>query len=137
MKEYKFWFIVGSQFLYGQEVLDTVDARAAEMAAELSKKLPFPLQYKLTAKTSREITEIVKQANYEDECCGIITWCHTFSPSKMWIDGLNMLQKPWCHLATQYNREIPNDEIDMDFMKKRPWYKRMTGMLLKLAAPMM
>lgn len=116
MNNYEFWFVVGSQFLYGPEVLETVDARAKEMAEELSKALPYPLVYKVTAKTNKEITDIVKEANYDDNCCGIITWCHTFSPSKMWINGLAALQKPYCHFATQYNREIPNDEIDMDFM---------------------
>jgi len=116
MKQYSFWFVVGSQFLYGPEVLDTVAARAAEMAEALSKVLPYPLLYKVTAKTNREITEIVREANYDSSCAGIITWCHTFSPSKMWINGLANLQKPYCHFATQYNREIPNEEIDMDFM---------------------
>ena len=113
---YNFWFVVGSQFLYGPEVLETVEERAKEMAEELSKALPYPLVYKVTAKTNKEITDIVKEANYDDTCAGIITWCHTFSPSKMWINGLASLQKPYCHLATQYNKEIPNDEIDMDFM---------------------
>ncbi|MBR3868204.1 MAG: L-arabinose isomerase [Clostridia bacterium] len=113
---YNFWFVVGSQFLYGPEVLETVEERAKEMAHEMSKYLPFPLVYKVTAKTNKEITDIVKEANYDDTCAGIITWCHTFSPSKMWINGLASLQKPYCHLATQYNKEIPNDEIDMDFM---------------------
>ncbi len=114
--KYNFWFIVGSQFLYGEEVLKTVEKRAKEMAAELSKHLPYPLIYKVTAKTNTEICDIVKEANYDDSCAGIITWCHTFSPSKMWINGLHNLQKPYCHFATQYNKEIPNDEIDMDFM---------------------
>ena len=114
--KYNFWFVVGSQFLYGEEVLKTVEARAREMAEKLSEKLPYPLLYKVTAKTNREITNIVKEANYDDTCAGIITWCHTFSPSKMWINGLADLQKPYCHLATQYNVEIPNDDIDMDFM---------------------
>ena len=116
MKKYEFWFVVGSQFLYGPEVLETVEERAKEMAEKLSEALPYPLVYKVTAKTNKEITDIVKEANYDDNCCGIITWCHTFSPSKMWINGLAALQKPYCHFATQYNREIPNDEIDMDFM---------------------
>jgi len=116
MKKYEFWFVVGSQFLYGPEVLETVAGRAREMAQELSKTLPFPLVYKVTAKTSEEITEVVKEANFREECAGIITWCHTFSPSKMWLNGLDLLQKPWCHLATQYNEAIPNEEIDMDFM---------------------
>ena len=116
MKKYEFWFIVGSQFLYGNEVLEIVENRAKEMASELSKVLPYPLIYKCTAKTSDEISKTIKEANYRDECAGVITWCHTFSPSKMWIDGINNLQKPWCHFATQYNCEIPNEEIDMDFM---------------------
>ena len=116
MKQYSFWFVVGSQKLYGPEVLETVDARAKEMAEEMSKALPYPLIYKVTAKSNAEIYDVVREANYQTDCAGVITWCHTFSPSKMWIDGLRDLQKPWCHLATQYNREIPNDEIDMDFM---------------------
>lgn len=116
MCNYEFWFVVGSQFLYGPEVLEAVEARAREMAAELSKTLPFPLIYKVTAKTNKEIADVVKEANYNDACAGIVTWCHTFSPSKMWINGLDALQKPWCHFVTQYNREIPNEEIDMDFM---------------------
>lgn len=116
MKQYQFWFIVGSQFLYGTEVLDTVAKRAAEMAEKLSAVLPYPLVYTVTAKSSQEISETIKKANYDESCAGVITWCHTFSPSKMWINGLSALQKPYCHLATQYNREIPNKEIDMDFM---------------------
>ena len=116
MKQYQFWFVVGSQFLYGPEVLETVDKRAAQMAAEMSKVLPYPLTYRVTAKTNQEITEIVRQANFAPSCAGIVTWCHTFSPSKMWINGFTHLQKPYCHLATQFNREIPNEDIDMDFM---------------------
>ncbi len=116
MKNYEFWFVVGSQLLYGEDVLTTVANRAQEMADKLSAVLPYPLKYKVTAKSSAEITAVVKEANYDDNCAGIVTWCHTFSPSKMWIAGLDMLQKPWLHFATQYNREIPNEEIDMDFM---------------------
>lgn len=118
MKDYKFWFIVGSQFLYGPEVLETVAQRAQEMADELnaSGNLPCEVIYKVTAKTPEEITETVKAANFDDSCAGIITWMHTFSPSKMWLSGLQLLQKPYCHLATQYNKSIPNEEIDMDFM---------------------
>lgn len=116
LHDYQFWFVVGSQFLYGPEVLETVENRAKEMAEELSGHLPYPLVYKVTAKANKEITDIVREANYDDSCAGIITWCHTFSPSKMWINGLVNLQKPYCHFATQYNMEIPNEEIDMDFM---------------------
>jgi len=116
MSKYNFWFVVGSQALYGPEVLKTVAERAAEMAEEMSKYLPYPLIYKVTAMSNSQISDIVKEANFDNTCAGIITWCHTFSPSKMWINGLANLQKPYCHLATQYNLEIPNEEIDMDFM---------------------
>ena len=108
--------MVGSQFLYGTEVLETVEARAREMAEKLTAVLPYPLVFKTVGVTYQGITDVIKEANYRGECAGIVTWCHTFSPSKMWINGLTMLQKPWCHLATQYNREIPNEQIDMDFM---------------------
>ena len=114
--KYNFWFVVGSQDLYGEEVLKIVAERAEEMAAKMSESLPYPLVYKVTAMSNAQITNIIKEANFDDSCAGIITWCHTFSPSKMWINGLVNLQKPYCHLATQYNKEIPNDEIDMDFM---------------------
>ena len=116
--DYEFWFVVGSQYLYGPEVLETVAARAQEMTDELNACgiLPCKIIYKVTAKTNKEISDVVRQANYDTRCAGIITWCHTFSPSKMWINGLANLQKPYCHFATQYNKTIPNDEIDMDFM---------------------
>ena len=118
MKNREFWFIVGSQHLYGPEVLDTVAARAAEMAEKINSSalIPCKFVYKATVKTPDEVTAIIKEANYDDNCAGIVTWCHTFSPSKMWINGFSILQKPYCHFATQYNREIPNEEIDMDFM---------------------
>ncbi len=118
IKDYEFWFVVGSQFLYGPEVLETVAKRAQEMTDKLnaSGNLPCKIVYKVTAKTNAEITNVIRDANHDEKCAGIITWCHTFSPSKMWINGLANLQKPWCHFATQYNREIPNEEIDMDFM---------------------
>ena len=114
--KYSFWFVVGSQALYGPEVLATVAQRAEEMAKKLSEKLPYPLVYKVTAMSNAQITDIIREANYDRSCAGIVTWCHTFSPSKMWINGFADLQKPYCHFATQYNCEIPNDEIDMDFM---------------------
>ena len=113
-----FWLLVGSQTLYGDDVLKTVDERAASMVAYLNDggRLPYELIYKGTAKSNAEIGEVIREANFDRACAGIITWCHTFSPSKMWINGLATLQKPYCHLATQYHREIPNEEIDMDFM---------------------
>ncbi len=118
MKQYTFWFVVGSQHLYGPKVLKTVEKRGREMAEKINanQNIPCTFVYKDTVKTPDEITKLVKEANYDDSCCGIVTWCHTFSPSKMWINGLELLQKPYCHFATQYNREIPNEEIDMDFM---------------------
>ena len=112
----EFWFLVGSQLLYGEQVLQTVADRAAEMAEYMSGKLPFKLVYKATLKSAEEIAETVRQANYDPACAGVVVWCHTFSPSKMWIGGLTALQKPYCHLATQYNLTIPDREIDMDFM---------------------
>lgn len=118
LKDNEFWFVVGSQFLYGEKVLKTVESRAKEMTEKMNETglLPCKLVYKVTAKTNAEIAEIIREANYDKKCLGIVTWCHTFSPSKMWINGLASLQKPWCHFATQYNREIPNEDIDMDFM---------------------
>lgn len=117
MKQYQFWFVVGSQLLYGPEVLDTVAKRAAEMAEGFNKaNLPCKVVYKDTVKSPDEITKLVREANYDDTCAGIIAWCHTFSPSKMWINGLVSLQKPYLHLHTQYNRNIPDESIDMDFM---------------------
>lgn len=115
---YEFWFFVGSQFLYGKETLDQVATHGQNMADGLnaSGKLPCKVVYKATMKTPDEIEGWIKEANYQDSCAGIITWMHTFSPSKMWINGLNLLQKPYCHLHTQYNRNIPDKEIDMDFM---------------------
>jgi len=118
MKDYEFWFVVGSQLLYGAEVLETVAARAGEMADKMNASglLPCRIVYKLTAKSPEEISKVIKEANYDDRCAGVIMWMHTFSPSKMWINGLKELQKPYCHFATQYNRKIPDKEIDMDFM---------------------
>ena len=118
LRNHEFWFVVGSQFLYGSEVLDTVAKRAVEMVRIMNNSglLPCGLVYKETVKTEAEVREIIKEANFDDKCAGVITWCHTFSPSKMWIGGLAALQKPYCHLATQYNTGIPNDDIDMDFM---------------------
>ena len=118
IKDYEIWFSVGSQYLYGPEVLTTVEARAKEMCAKWNRsgKLPCKIVFKTIVKTPEEATEMVKAANFDDNCAGIVTWCHTFSPSKMWLNGLKLLQKPYCHLATQYNRSIPDKEIDMDFM---------------------
>jgi L-arabinose isomerase len=118
LKEQEVWFVVGSQLLYGEEVLNTVAQRGQEIAdyIDLDENIPCKFVYKGTIKSNAEVTAIIKQANYDDKCIGLVTWCHTFSPSKMWINGLALLQKPFCHFATQYNVEIPNMEMDMDFM---------------------
>jgi len=118
LKNLEFWFVVGSQTLYGVEVLEIVAKRAQEMATTLSESpfIPCKVVYKVTGKSPDEILQVIKEANFTDNCAGIITWMHTFSPSKMWINGLALLQKPYLHLHTQYNRNIPNTEIDMDFM---------------------
>lgn len=114
----EFWFVVGSQHLYGEEALRSVKKDAEEMVETLnkSKNLPYPLVLKELAITADTITEIMKEANYRDEVAGIITWMHTFSPAKMWIRGTKLLQKPLLHLATQFNESIPWKTIDMDFM---------------------
>ncbi|MEA5030723.1 MAG: L-arabinose isomerase [Sphaerochaeta sp.] len=115
---YEFWFVVGSQFLYGPETLAQVASHAEQMVEGLNSSgiLPAKVVYRATVKTPQEIELCVREANYAETCAGIITWMHTFSPSKMWINGLNLLQKPYCHLHTQFNRTIPDTEIDMDFM---------------------
>ncbi len=118
IKDYKFWFVTGSQHLYGEETLKQVAADSAEMVNGLnaSGELPAEIIAKPTVKTPDEITAIFKEADYDDSCAGVICWMHTFSPSKMWINGLKSFKKPYCHFHTQCNREIPFDSIDMDFM---------------------
>ena len=115
---YAFWFLAGSQEMYGQETLDRVaeDSREIVKALNDSGAFPFPIILKETMKTPQGITATVKEANYDDGCAGVIAWMHTFSPSKMWISGLQLLQKPYLHFHTQFNRAIPNEAIDMDYM---------------------
>ncbi len=118
LKNNEFWLVVGSQFLYGEETLNQVAANAASIAEALdaSPSIPGKVIYKITAKTADEITQVIKEANFNDNCAGIITWMHTFSPSKMWINGFALLQKPYLHLHTQFGRNIPDLDINMDFM---------------------
>ena len=118
MKAYKFWFVVGSQFLYGEETLKTVESDCREIVRTLndSGNLPYEIVYKDTVKTADGAEKIVKEANFDDACAGIVTFCHTFSPSKMWINAFRLLQKPLLHFHTQFNLSIPNEEIDMDYM---------------------
>ncbi len=114
----EFWFVVGSQHLYGEEALQTVKNNAAVIVESLnnSGKLPYPIVLQELAVTPDTITKIMKEVNYRDEVAGVITWMHTFSPAKMWIRGTKLLQKPLLHLATQFNESIPWATIDMDFM---------------------
>ena len=118
LKRYEFWFITGSQHLYGPETLRQVAENSQAIVKGLndSTNIPCTVVYKPVVTTPDEITNMIKEANKDEACIGIITWMHTFSPSKMWITGLSLLQKPYCHLHTQFNRCIPNEEIDMDFM---------------------
>jgi L-arabinose isomerase len=118
LKSYEVWFVTGSQHLYGPETLKQVAANSQQIANALnaSASVPVRVVFKPVAKTPQEVTELCQQANTAADCIGLITWCHTFSPSKMWINGLKLLHKPIAHLHTQFNREIPWGDIDMDFM---------------------
>jgi L-arabinose isomerase len=116
LKKYKFWFITGSQHLYGEETLKQVATDAQEIATELDSSLPCSVVFKPIVTTPDEITKMCREANNDESCAGIITWMHTFSPSKMWINGLKILNKPLLHLHTQFNQDIPWNSIDMDFM---------------------
>ena len=118
LKQFEFWFIVGSQDLYGDETLKQVAAHAKIMADEFNKDplLPGTVVLKPTAITPAAIRRLFEEANAAPVCAGIITWMHTFSPSKMWIQGLGINRKPLLHLHTQFNRDIPWASIDMDFM---------------------
>ena len=117
-KNFEVWFVTGAQLLYGGDAVVAVDGHSNEMVAGLnaSGKLPIKVVYKGTANSSKEVEAVMKAANNDDKCVGIITWMHTFSPAKMWIHGLQQLKKPLLHLHTQFNEEIPWSEIDMDFM---------------------
>ncbi len=118
LEKYEFWFITGSQDLYGEETLKTVAKDSKDIVEKLnaSKALPCELVWKPTLLTPEGIHQTLEQANSDDKCAGIIIWCHTFSPAKMWIAGLNAYKKPLLQLNTQYNVEIPYATMDMDFM---------------------
>ncbi|MCL2194629.1 MAG: L-arabinose isomerase [Oscillospiraceae bacterium] len=111
-----FYFIVGSQDLYGDDVLRKVAEHSKAMADGFSDALPYAVRWTPVVRNSAEIEAAIAAANHDPHCTGIITWMHTFSPSKMWIRGLTRLQKPLLHINTQFNRAIPWDSIDMDFM---------------------
>ncbi len=117
-ENYEVWWITGAQLLYGGDAVVKVDSHSKQMVDGLnnSGNLPIKVVYKGTANSSREVTELMKAANNSEKCVGVITWMHTFSPAKMWIHGLQQLTKPLLHFHTQFNAEIPWNEIDMDFM---------------------
>jgi len=112
------WFVTGSQHLYGPGPLKQVAANSQEIANALSasKRIPYKIVFKALLTTSDEIASVFLEANSNPACAGLILWMHTFSPSKMWIRGLNVLKKPFLHLHTQFNRDLPWGTIDMDFM---------------------
>ncbi len=116
MKTPEIWFLTGSQHLYGPETLKQVAANSQAIAGGLSEKLPLSVVFKPVLTTPDAIRATILEANANPECAGLILWMHTFSPAKMWIGGLSSLRKPFLHLHTQFNRDLPWGEIDMDFM---------------------
>jgi len=118
LSTYEVWFLTGSQHLYGPETLEQVASHSKEIVGALDEAsaIPTKVVYKPVLTTPDEIHNICLEANSTPECVGVITWMHTFSPAKNWIAGLSALQKPMAHLHTQYNRDIPWSDIDMDFM---------------------
>src|ERR1043165_5998105 len=118
LKEFEVWLITGSQHLYGEETLKKVAEHSNQIAKALDtdSSIPVKIVFKPIAKTPEEIFSLCQEVNTSKNCIGIIAWMHTFSPAKMWIGGLKILQKPLLHLHTQFNRDIPWNEIDMDFM---------------------
>lgn len=118
LKTLEVWFITGSQNLYGEETLHQVAEHSKSIASYLNEVelIPVTVVYKPTVKSTEEVTAIMQEANNSTNCIGVITWMHTFSPAKMWINGLKILNKPLLHFHTQFNRDIPWNTIDMDFM---------------------
>jgi len=116
LKQYEAWFVTGSQHLYGPETLKQVAANSQKIARTLASALPLKVVFKAVLTTPDAIAQLCREANNDPHCVGLICWMHTFSPAKMWIAGLTSLCKPLAHLHTQFNREIPWAEIDMDFM---------------------
>ena len=118
LKEFEVWMITGSQHLYGEETLEKVSEHSKEIAAYLNNSIQMPVRVviKPTVKTTEEVFEVCQAANASKLCIGVIAWMHTFSPAKMWIGGMKILQKPLLHFHTQFNRDIPWETIDMDFM---------------------
>ena len=120
VKNYQFWFCTGSQDLYGDECLAHVAEHSQKIVEELnaSGNLPYEVVWKPTLINNERIRRTLNEANMDETCAGVITWMHTFSPAKSWILGLKEYQKPLLHFHTQFNRDIPYDTIDMDFMNE-------------------
>lgn len=118
IKDYEVWFVTGSQHLYGEEPLRQIAENSKKIVEYFSEgdRLPVRIVYKPVMTDTASIRELALEANASKSCIGLIAWMHTFSPAKMWINGLKLLQKPLLHLHTQFNRDIPWSEIDMDFM---------------------
>jgi len=116
LKDYEVWFLTGSQHLYGAETLDIVNTHSQAIVGALDSALPTRVVFKPVLTTPEEIRAACMAANAAENCVGVVTWMHTFSPAKNWIAGLSILKKPLAHLHTQYNQDIPWDSIDMDFM---------------------
>ncbi|CAA7600800.1 L-Arabinose isomerase [Acididesulfobacillus acetoxydans] len=118
LKPYAFWFVTGSQHLYGPETLREVEEHSRRIVESLNRDsgISYKILFKSVLTTPDAIRRLCLEANADDDCAGILTWMHTFSPAKMWIGGLSVLSKPLLHLHTQFNRDIPWDSIDMDFM---------------------
>ena len=118
LKKLEVWFITGSQDLYGEETLQKVAEHSAIITEYLDQapEIPVRVVYKPTVKSADEIFAVMQAANNESNCIGVIAWMHTFSPAKMWIGGLKILNKPLLHFHTQFNRDIPWATMDMDFM---------------------
>ncbi len=118
LKKLEVWFVTGSQHLYGEETLKQVAEHSTQIARSIDKDPAIPVRvvFKPVVKSPEEIYQVCQEANTTTTCIGIIAWMHTFSPAKMWIGGLKVLQKPLLHLHTQFNRDIPWSSIDMDFM---------------------
>jgi len=118
LDQFEVWFVTGSQHLYGEKTLKQVaeDSMIIAKALDQSEAIPVSVVFKPVLTTPGAITQLCIDANASETCIGLITWMHTFSPAKMWIAGLKLLQKPFVHLHTQFNQDIPWSEIDMDFM---------------------
>ncbi|WP_100446176.1 L-arabinose isomerase [Glycomyces xiaoerkulensis] len=118
MQGKQLWFVTGSQHLYGEEAIEQVASNSADIVAALDSAgaIPADVVAKPVLTTPEAIRQVMLEANTDDSCIGVVTWMHTFSPAKMWIAGLGVLQKPLLHLHTQHNVDLPWADIDMDFM---------------------